>query len=193
MPTVFDHVVDVLMTGPLLDIDVPGAVVPEDGHRRFRHHYRAVYFRLRGGAIVRVLAHESEGTLQLSVVDQVSFDFRLPEGAEYGVTSIAELRLTHPESQRRITSLTLLCAEPDAAREGRARCAVFGIEGNGVLFLDPVALSGMQIAGREAYREWLREFGRRPEARYQAVWQSGMPAEIQPSNIDALLERSARG
>jgi hypothetical protein len=193
MPAVLNQVVTALSTDPLVDIDVPGVIVLDGGNRRFFPFYRAVYLRLRGGAMVRGLAHESDGTLQLSVADEIAFDFRLPEGAEYAVASIAELRLKHPESQRRITSLTLLASEPEAVREGRARCGMFGIEGDDVLFLDPVALSGMQIAGREAYREWLREFGRSPEARYQAVWQSGMPAEIQPSNIDALLERSARG
>lgn len=182
------HVVAALASGPLVDVRLAGLVLTSGQRREFHPHYATVYLQIGSDALVRCAADEADGTLELAVVEEIAFDFEIPEGSITVVSSIAELCLRRPHSRRRVSSLVMVASDVEQARSAVARFAAFGIDGDDCLFLDPVSLSGMQIAGRAAYRGWLADYGRDPNSRYEVVWHYGTDTEIRPLDLDVLLE-----
>ena len=147
------HILDLIKSKPIEDINLSGFVYLENGIYEFTPMLRFVYVRF-GDEYLEFESIDQYSRLKISAVPAVRYNFELVEDFFPAVSSISDLVLVNPMSNKNIVSSIMIYNLKETESEIICHSILIKLNNEQILFFDPTFLSGINIGGIEQYEFW---------------------------------------
>ena len=172
-----DELAALMFAAPLSDLTVAGFTRPVGDAVQFHPALLDLYLHFGRETMIRCTSISGYDRLRCRPVSGRAYPPEIPDGGEPAFSSIADIRLKPAYSTPLVQGFRYVPVNAADSATGVVRCAALLLEGDDVLFLDPMNVFGIRAGDDTDYRRWVDEFAARESLREVSLYPDGSRQE----------------